>query len=91
LWFFAAVLFAIFTVGIFLGWGTDDVLSPFFLYMVISWGYGYIRKSKRFRKDPTAVDAPKELTDKELNMMGYAAVSYYFLLPIFLLLFIFLR
>jgi amino acid transporter len=91
LWVFVAILFVVFAIGVFMGWETDHVLSPFFFYTIISWGYGYIRKSKRFRKDPDLTDVQRELTDKELNMLGYGAVAYYFLLPFFLLLFIFLR
>lgn len=91
LWAFVAILFLAFTMGVFMGWGTDHVLSVWIFYTVISSGHEFIRKSKRFRKSPEIVDVQKELTDKELNRLGYGMVAYYFLLPFFLLLFIFLR
>jgi len=91
LWFFVSALFVVAAIGVFMEWGTDHITFFWLINIVISTGYGYIRKSKRFRKDPTAVDVQKEPTDKELDMMGYGMISFELWLPFILLLFAFRR
>jgi len=73
----------VFTIGSYALW------LLFLTYTVISSGHTYAQKNKRFRIDPAIDIEARELTDKELRTLGFSLVAYYFLLPLFLLFFVF--